>query len=54
MMEIGSKESDERLEESLRRIVVNECCTIVYTVIIFYLNYIRGIFIQIFIFSLVL
>ncbi|KAJ8913170.1 hypothetical protein NQ315_009007 [Exocentrus adspersus] len=31
LMEIGSKEPDDLLEESLKRIAVNECCTLVYT-----------------------
>lgn len=30
-MELGKKESDERLDATLKSIAVNECCTLVYT-----------------------
>lgn len=32
LMEIGSQQSDEKLEEVLKDIAINECCTLVYTV----------------------
>lgn len=32
LMEIGSQQSDEKLEEVLKNIAINECCTLVYTV----------------------
>lgn len=31
-MEIGEKQSDDHLNEVLRSIAINQCCTIVYTV----------------------
>lgn len=31
-MEIGEKEDDQRLDEVLKTVAVNECCTLVYTV----------------------
>lgn len=31
-MEMGSQQPDDRLEETLKSIAVNQCCTIVYTV----------------------
>uniref|UniRef100_A0A2P2HVM7 long-chain-fatty-acid--CoA ligase n=1 Tax=Hirondellea gigas TaxID=1518452 RepID=A0A2P2HVM7_9CRUS len=31
LMEMGMKESDDRLEDRLKRIAVNQCCTLIYT-----------------------
>lgn len=31
-METGEQQTDDLLEESLKKIAVNECCTLVYTV----------------------
>lgn len=31
-MQIGEKQSDDRLNEVLKSIAINQCCTIVYTV----------------------
>lgn len=32
LMEMGAKEPDTQLENTLKSIAVNECCTLVYTV----------------------
>lgn len=32
MLEIGKKESDDRLNSVLKSIAINDCCTLVYTV----------------------
>lgn len=31
-MEMGAKEPDTQLENTLKNIAINECCTLVYTV----------------------
>lgn len=36
-MEMGAKEPDTQLNNILKSIAVNECCTLVYTVSIFFL-----------------
>lgn len=32
LLEIGKKESDDKLDSVLKTIGINECCTLVYTV----------------------
>lgn len=32
LIEIGKKEDDEALNESLKRIAINQCCCVIYTV----------------------
>lgn len=31
-MEIGEQQSDEQLNKTLKKVAINQCCTIVYTV----------------------
>lgn len=31
-MEIGEQQSDDQLNQALKKVAINQCCTIVYTV----------------------
>lgn len=38
VMKLGKEQSDDELNHRLKSIAVNQCCTLVYTVCIFFLN----------------